>query len=66
MQGGDAEDNKVEQSQIYLLAGIYLAFALIGPTIIFFFLDPLQKYGEEERTEQKVWSYLCQVLTVLF
>ena len=39
---------------MYLLAGIYLAFSLIGPAIIFFLLDPLSKYGEEERTGQKV------------
>ena len=56
---GDGEEKEgVPKEQVYMLAGIYLVFAIIGPTIIFFFLDPLSKYGEDERKEQKVriWS----------
>ena len=54
-QGEEVEEESgVAKEQVYMLAGIYLVFAIIGPTIIFFFLDPLSKYGEDERKEQKV------------
>ncbi|XP_063688140.1 protein unc-93 homolog A-like isoform X2 [Bolinopsis microptera] len=52
-KGGEVEEAGVAKEQVYMLAGIYLVFAIIGPTIIFFFLDPLSKYGEDERKEQK-------------
>ena len=55
---GGEEEEGVPKHQVYMLAGIYLVFAIIGPTIIFFLLDPLSKYGEDERKEQKVWN--CQ------
>ena len=53
-QEEEVEETGVAKEQVYMLAGIYLVFAIIGPTIIFFFLDPLSKYGEDERKEQKV------------
>ena len=38
------EDNfKTTETQIFTLAGIYLAFSLIGPLIIAVFVDPLSK-----------------------
>ncbi|KAL5261805.1 hypothetical protein ACHWQZ_G007490 [Mnemiopsis leidyi] len=62
---GGEEEEGVPKHQVYMLAGIYLVFAIIGPTIIFFLLDPLSKYGEDERKEQKGKSGL-QLLFATF
>merc|ERR1711860_463461 len=45
----NVEDNfETTKTQIYTLAGIYLACSLIGPLIIALLVDPLSKFGEVE------------------
>ena len=48
-QKDEKEDNfETTKTQIYTLAGIYLACSLIGPLIIALLVDPLSKFGEVE------------------
>lgn len=46
------ETKEVEKSKVYLLSSIYLVFAIIGPLIILLLLDPLRRYGENNRNNQ--------------
>jgi len=44
---------KTDITKIYIIAGIYLACSISAAFIIAFFVDPLTRFGEDERNEGK-------------
>jgi len=63
----DADSNanfETSKSSIYLLAGIYLACSLCAALVLAIFLDPLTRFGEEERKKgQKLTGVQLLVAT---
>ncbi|CAG0923128.1 unnamed protein product, partial [Notodromas monacha] len=49
----EAAVNKPSKEKIYTLATVYLICALAAPVVIFFFVDPLSRYGEKQKKSKK-------------
>merc|ERR1712008_114454 len=49
-----AEDNfSTSSTQLYILAGVYLACSILSAVVVAILVDPLSKYGEADREEKK-------------
>ena len=63
----DTNDNfKTDINKIYTIAGIYLACSLAAALIIAIFVDPLSRFGEEERSEKSEKLSGMQLLVATF
>ena len=66
-KSGSVEDNfAVSKSSLYTLAGIYLACSLFSGIVISVLVDPLTRYGENERNESKEKLTGLQLLIATF
>jgi hypothetical protein len=66
---GDDIDNdnfKTDITKIYIIAGIYLFCSISSALIIAFFVDPLTRFGEDERKEGKEKLTGTQLLVATF
>ena len=62
-----AKDNfNTDITQIYIIAGIFLGCSLAAAAIIAVFVDPLTRFGEEERNEGKEKLTGVQLLVATF
>ncbi|XP_063602289.1 UNC93-like protein [Penaeus indicus] len=69
--GTHAENNntnleKPPEAQIYTMASIYLACALLSSVIIAVFVDPLTKYGEDDRVGSSTGKSGLELLIATF
>ena len=63
----DTNDNfQTDITKIYTIAGIYLACSLAAALIIAIFVDPLSRFGEEERSEKSEKLSGMQLLVATF
>ena len=67
----EAEDKPVDNFQtdltkIYILAGIFLGCSLSAAAIIAVFVDPLTRFGEDERNSEKEELTGVQLLVATF
>lgn len=61
------EDNfKTSLTQIYTLAGVYLVCSVVSAVVVALFVDPLSKYGEQERDDKKEKLSGFQLLLATF
>merc|ERR1712106_247646 len=60
------ENFKTDISKIYIIAGIYLACSFSAAVIIALFVDPLTRFGEDERQEGKEKLSGKQLLVATF
>jgi len=62
-----AEDNfSASSTQLYILAGVYLACSILSAVVVAVFVDPLSKYGETDRDEKKEKRSGIQLLVATF
>jgi len=63
-----AEDDNFSASktQLYTLAGVYLACSIMSAIVVALFVDPLSKYGEAAREEKKEKRSGKQLLVATF
>ena len=62
-----ANDNfQTDITKIYIIAGIYLACSLAAAVIIAIFVDPLTRFGEDERAEETEQLSGFQLLVATF
>jgi len=69
--GDEAEDKPVDNfktdlTKIYILAGIFLGCSLSAAAIIAVFVDPLTRFGEDERNSEKEELTGFQLLVATF
>ena len=63
----DTNDNfQTDITKIYIIAGIYLACSLAAAVIIAIFVDPLTRFGEDERSEDGEQLSGMQLLVATF
>lgn len=63
----DTNNNfQTDITKIYIIAGIYLACSLAAAIIIAIFVDPLTRFGEDERTEENEKLSGFQLLVATF
>jgi len=63
----DDHDNfKTDITKIYTIAGIFLACSLAAAAIIAIFVDPLTRFGEDERNDKKEELTGVQLLVATF
>ena len=63
----DTNDNfQTDITKIYIIAGIYLACSLAAAFIIAIFVDPLTRFGEDERSEDAEKLSGIQLLVATF
>jgi len=63
----DTKDNfQTDITKIYIIAGIYLACSLAAAVIIAIFVDPLTRFGEDERAEDAEKLSGIQLLVATF
>ena len=63
----DTNDNfQTDITKIYIIAGIYLACSLAAAVIIAIFVDPLTRFGEDERSEDGEQLSGIQLLVATF
>jgi len=63
---GENENFKTPLSQIYTMAGIYLVCSFSAAVIVALFVDPLTRFGEEERKEGRPALTGKQLLVATF
>jgi len=62
-----AEDNfSTSSTQLYILAGVYLACSILSAVVVAILVDPLSKYGEADREEKKEKRSGIQLLVATF
>lgn len=62
----DADDGKPSMGKIYTIATVYLICALLSSVIIGFLVDPLSKYGENDRQGSSTGKSGLQLLVATF
>jgi len=61
------EDNfSASRYQLYILAGVFLACSIASAVVVALFVDPLSKYGEAERENEKEKRSGVQLLVATF
>jgi len=63
---GSDDNFQTDKSSIYTLAGIYLACSLCAALVLAVFLDPLTRFGEEDRKKGKQQLTGMQLLVATF
>merc|ERR1712223_1169550 len=65
-QETENDNFQTDITKIYTIAGIYLACSLAAAVIIAIFVDPLSRFGEKERNEEKEKLSGLQLLVATF
>jgi len=63
----EEEDNfSASRYQLFILAGVYLACSILSAVVVALFVDPLSRYGEAERENEKEKKSGVQLLVATF
>ena len=62
----ESKNFQTDITQIYIIAGVYLGCSIAAALIIALFVDPLTRFGEDERKEGKEELSGTQLLVATF